>query len=97
MIPQEVKRLYDQTRREYRRQHLAKRKKEHRKRMQALLAGEECWWCDSPATEWDHLNPEEKSYGISDMGGYSDAKIDAELAKCVPACHGCNVGRRWWP
>jgi hypothetical protein len=38
----------------------------------------------------DHIDPKAKLYAIATMKFMSDAKIDAEMAKCRLACKDCH-------
>jgi hypothetical protein len=40
--------------------------------------------------EFDHIDPEEKSYNISEMGGYSWELIQSEIDKCRVLCKVCH-------
>lgn len=42
--------------------------------------------------DFDHRDPKEKMSGISEMvaGGYTDARIEEEVAKCDVVCANCH-------
>jgi aryl-alcohol dehydrogenase-like predicted oxidoreductase len=46
----------------------------------------ECGSKDPDLLQYHHINPDTKLYNISDMVGYSDELVRAELAKCIVLC-----------
>ncbi len=53
--------------------------------------GNICSSCgSSEQLEFDHINPEEKSFNISRMWSFSDSIIQAELEKCQLLCRECH-------
>lgn len=47
------------------------------------------------AMDWHHQDRKEKIVGVSQMRGYSEAKIRAEIAKCVLICANCHRVRHF--
>ena len=61
-----------------------------------------CVDCGLPCEDWnvvmfafDHLNPEQKLFGLSKAQKYTYEEIDAEIAKCELVCHNCHAFRTW--
>lgn len=55
----------------------------------------DCGESDPIVLEFDHINPEEKSYNLSELvrDAVSLAKIDDEIAKCIVLCANCHRRR----
>lgn len=66
----------------------------HKKRRAALLArlGDRCVSCGSTDDlEFDHIDPELKSFNISRNLTASNVAVQAELAKCQLLCRSCHI------
>lgn len=50
----------------------------------------------SPEMDFHHLDPETKAGNVGQMvrSGYSKARIEAEIAKCVLLCEHCHMSGR---
>ena len=61
---------------------------------QDRLAGESCVICGSTEKiERDHSDPRTKTYNVSQMYTHSEEVFLAELAKTLPLCRACHVGK----
>lgn len=56
-----------------------------------VLAG--CADCGGRAVHFHHVDPALRHKNVSDMGDYSAAMRDEELAKCVALCASCHAKR----
>lgn len=88
----------------YRRQHyldnrqkyIDKAGKQNRKRKDAFIELKKQYKCincgenDESCLDFHHLNPKEKDFELAVGHGFSKARIEAELAKCVPLCSNCH-------
>lgn len=72
---------------EYTRKKIAARRKQYAPRGACALCG------STDRLVWDHIDPATKSFGIMDHLTYSEARIEAEIAKCRVLCNYCNVMR----
>lgn len=72
--------------------------KENSARLHALAVVSPCHGCGQllpDVLEWDHLDPTTKTAAVTRLvaSGYSWARVEAELAKCVPMCASCHLRR----
>lgn len=67
----------------------------HRIRAEKLAAlGGVCVDCGfTEDLEFDHVDPENKSFSIGDIMTYPSSVVDAELDKCVLRCKSCHITR----
>jgi hypothetical protein len=67
----------------------------HKRRAEAVvLLGGKCVDCDSTSDlEFDHVDPEDKSFDIAKIWSYTEARFLAELSKCQLRCYGCHKAR----
>jgi hypothetical protein len=102
----ECNRAYDRARyaarrSEYRAKETARRervRRDSRKRVIEYLLQHPCADCgetDYVVLEFDHNDPREKSYEVSDMvgRGFSWRRIEEEIAKCTVRCAHCHKRR----
>jgi 5-methylcytosine-specific restriction endonuclease McrA len=69
------------------------KKRYDRRRLEAIeLLGGKCVLCGSVENlEFDHLNPEEKSFSIGDrLAEVAKDKLELELKKCQLLCSSCH-------
>lgn len=71
----------------------AGRNKEWRAELHRMLSESGCIDCGGVAVHYHHVDPTTRHKNVSDMGDYSRAMRDAELAKCVPVCASCHAKR----
>ncbi len=64
-----------------------------RAELREMLAKAGCLDCGGTAVHFHHVDPAQRHKNVSDMGDYSKAMRDAELAKCVPLCASCHAKR----
>lgn len=76
---------------EYMREYMLKRYHVRRAAAIAKLGGM-CVDCKTTEQlEFDHADAKTKSFNISKIWNYSQAKLDLELAKCVLRCKSCHL------
>lgn len=64
-----------------------KRRYKQRKEKAILLLGGKCLECGTTEDlQFDHINPDEKSFNISKMWSISEARFLKELSKCQLLC-----------
>lgn len=72
---------------EYHRRYYYKR----RAKLIALL-GDSCVWCGSADDlQFDHIDPAQKSFDISNNMTASNPAVQAEIAKCQLLCRDCHI------
>lgn len=87
-MPNKDKQLYN----EYMKTYMLARY--NRRRANAIKQlGDKCVDCGSAETlEFDHVNPLTKSFTLAvGLAGFSEARIQDELKKCVLRCDGCHI------
>ncbi len=76
-----------------------KRRAEIRTRLAALKVERGCADCGynahACALDFDHRDPTTKCFSIGQCGTMSDARIDAEVAKCDVVCATCHRVRTY--
>ena len=67
----------------------------HRIRAEKIyMLGGKCIDCGSTDNlEFDHIDPENKDFCISNYMTYPSSLVDAELAKCTLRCKSCHSSR----
>lgn len=56
--------------------------------------GGKCVGCSTEnELEFDHVDPSEKEFNLGSIWKGTQARIDAELQKCVLRCHSCHVAK----
>ena len=53
----------------------------------------DCGEDDPTVLEFDHINPKEKEYNISNMAGKAKREIRSEIDKCIIVCSNCHKRR----
>lgn len=61
----------------------------------------DCGNDDLEVLEFDHLDPSEKKYNVSEMLAFPWRTIQAEIDKCVVLCSNCHTRKTrrqfgWW-
>ncbi len=76
-----------------RKRELARKLVEYKKTLVCV----DCDISDFRIIDFDHINPDLKTKGVSVMvaEGYSWANIMAEIGKCEPVCSNCHRIRTW--
>ena len=81
---------------EYMREYMLKRY--HRRRAHAIeVLGSKCIDCDSEDNlEFDHANPEDKSFNVAKaFAGMAEKKLWEEIHKCVLRCKECHAEKTY--
>ena len=65
----------------------------HRRRAALIaLLGDSCVWCGTDSDlQFDHIDPDQKSFDISDNMTASNPVVVAEIMKCQLLCKSCHL------
>lgn len=65
------------------------------KRIKTERGCRECGNTDWRCLQFHHRNPEEKEFALSQARSFSQAKLEAEVAKCDVLCANCHAIHHW--
>ena len=92
----ELRRLYDLKRIAIKEQYDKERREANRDFLISHLGGK-CVKCESTdRLEFDHINPNDKSFNVQGSLGSSLERLLEEAKKCQLLCYGCHLKEHGW-